>query len=119
MATPWPATLPDTFDTSGYSETWLDNTIETKPEGGSRIVRKRFSSVPREVKGTMILTAAQRTTLDDFYKLYCAERWSWTDVRGQARFYNFKEPPKFTMLSGLYYRVSLDLLEYTTEFGGG
>jgi hypothetical protein len=119
MANPWPNTLPNTFDVSSYSEAPIENYIWTDPEGGPVMGRRRFTAVPREVNGAMVLTPDQRTTLDTFYRTQVGARFSWTDVRGAARYYLFREPVQFTMLSALHYRASMKLLEFQSEFGGG
>ena len=81
MANLWPTTpspFPNTFEVSGYSEEVPMNTVQTNPEAGSRIVRKRFSATPTKISGTMILTPAQATQLKLFFKQQQALRWQWT-----------------------------------------
>lgn len=123
MANLWPtspAPFPTTFEVSGYSEELPMNIVQTSPEAGARIVRKRFTAMPTKISGTMILTPAQVTTLKLFFKQQQALRWRWTTdlTTPTEMFYDFAEPVRFTALSGNNFRASMVLWQFTTEFGG-
>lgn len=67
MADAWPVALPQCF-LLGYSETPGDGLIETQPDIGPPISRRRSSSVTRALSGQMKMTrdqiAALRTFID-------------------------------------------------------
>lgn len=119
MADPWPNTLPNTFEVSGYSEELPDNQVYSMPDAGRAMARKRFSAAPVKISGTMIVDAADKVTLTNFYKAQTGLRFSWdNDISTGTKYYMFAGPLKYTPLSGLDFRAALDLWEFATEFGG-
>ena len=119
MATLWPVTLPQRWETSSFSEEAMSNTVVSEPEAGAVMIRKRFTAVPRKVSGTMILDGAQYDIMEAFFLVYTGVLFQWLNSRGSTRYYLFSAAPKYSMLSGLYYRVSLEFWEFLSETGGG
>jgi chitodextrinase len=64
----WPTSLPSVFQAQpGAVETAPDMMLETQMDAGPPKARRRFTAAPRPVTGTLVLTQAQRATLDSFY----------------------------------------------------
>lgn len=118
MADVWPISLPQVFEEGGWSRTQIDNTIATENDAGPDTARPRSTAAPAIVTGSMMLTAAQYSTLDTFFLTHQAARFQWANPAGSTRYYRFKQPPKYSAWS-VYYRVQLVLVEFLTEFGGG
>lgn len=65
MVDAWPATLPQCLNV-GYSEGLADGLIETPPDQGPPISRRRSSAAPRPLSGQMRMTRAQIAALRTF-----------------------------------------------------
>ena len=65
----WPETLPQQFEKDGFQDAFADNRYATQPDLGPALIRSRFSSMPRKVRGSMKMTKAQLTTLRKFWKI--------------------------------------------------
>lgn len=65
MVDAWPETLPQCF-ILGYNETPGDGLIETQPDIGPPISRRRSSAFTRALSGQMRMTRAQIATLRTF-----------------------------------------------------
>lgn len=65
MVDVWPETLPQCLNV-GYAEGIGDNLIETQPDVGPPISRRRASAVSRSLAGQMRMTRAQIATLRTF-----------------------------------------------------
>ncbi len=62
----WPVTLPQRFLAEpGVEETMPDIVIETEMDAGPPKIRRRYTAGYRHVTGSLKLTRAQRTTLDE------------------------------------------------------
>lgn len=109
----WPATLRDTLEAAGFSQSARPNSIRTNIEAGLDKVRRRYTSPTILVNGSMILTHAQYVTMEYFYN---------TDLQGGVNRFKFKDPatdiiyeyrmispPKYNSIGGPYYRVSLEM----------
>lgn len=64
----WPATLPPLSQMNGYQRTPGQGTVRTEMSSGPAFQRRRFTSVPEYITGTLILTRAQRDTFRAFYQ---------------------------------------------------
>lgn len=67
MAT-WPATLPPTFDSEGLEVQEPDVLIESQPELGPPIVRRRTTAAPERIAGTIILDQTQTAAFKAFLR---------------------------------------------------
>ncbi len=67
MAT-WPATLPQRPNADGYQEQKVDITLRSPMDAGPPKSRPLYSSAPTDLVLPMILTTAQRATLETFYE---------------------------------------------------
>lgn len=86
----WPATLPQTFDQTSYSEASPDMVVRTKMDTGPVKIRRRFTAAPYTLSGSMKLTSAQTNTLDTFYT---------TTINGGANSFTFTHPRKLTTVT--------------------
>lgn len=71
MTAVWPSTLPSDLQVAGYSETWLDQWVETAMEDGFPPKRRlRFSGQMYEVDAVMTLdqNRNQLSTLKAFFQ---------------------------------------------------
>jgi hypothetical protein len=90
----WPSSLPQKPKIEGYVENPPETAIRTKMDTGPVKIRRRFTAAPREFPNcVMILTRAQRTTLDNFWDTTTeggSKRFNWehpiTDTSGEFRF---------------------------------
>lgn len=64
----WPESLPQQFESNGFSDEFADNRYATQPDLGPALVRSRFSSMPRKVRGSMKMTKEQLKTFRKFWK---------------------------------------------------
>jgi hypothetical protein len=112
----WPGTLPQTFQVNGYTETVADGLIETNPDTGPPMSRRRSSAMPRPISGQMIVTRTQIDTLKTFVN---------TTLLGGSLPFSFpattevgtwlvKFPkgnmPKWAAIGGDYYTLQISLL---------
>lgn len=67
MVDVWPATLPQVFERNGYSEGFPDNLIESQPDQGPPTSRRRGTSAPWPVVGSILMTLAQKNELREFF----------------------------------------------------
>lgn len=66
MPDTWPSELPQCF-VVGYSDGAADNLIETDPETGPPISRRRSTAAVRPLSGSMRMTRAQLAILKAFF----------------------------------------------------
>lgn len=118
MANPvWPTSLPaPRSDGSVKYAPLVDNVASTSVETGAPKRRRRFTSVPDTMNGTLVLTGAQCTTLNAFVETTLADVgvFDWTDFRsGAAASYVFTKRPTFTQIAGSrgLWTVTLELLK--------
>jgi len=68
MAIPsWPSELPQALLVDGYSQAAADNVLRTPMDQGPDKVRRKQTSGPRPVSGSIIVTTAQLATYKTFY----------------------------------------------------
>lgn len=68
MADAWPESLPQCF-LVGYGEGVGDNLGEYQPDVGPPITRRRSTSAPRPLSGSMRMTRAQLATFRNFFEV--------------------------------------------------
>jgi len=110
MAT-WP-TLPAPIINT-FNETLPDNVIRTSMDKGPAKVRRRTTANVRPIQFSMVLTEAQVATLDTFYNtttLSGAQEFDYTHPRtGATVSARFTQPPAYSDINGLAYRVEVQL----------
>ena len=67
MAT-WPGTLPQTFITDPYQETWADNLIRQPMDVGPPKVRRRQTAAVTPIQASHTMTTTQLGYLETFFK---------------------------------------------------
>jgi len=110
----WESTLPQELTTDGYSQSAADNLLRTSMDTGPAKVRRRATSAPRPVGGTVIMDETQLATFKTFYAttiLGGSLRFNWVDPDdgSTAVEMRFTSPPSWTVLGGDLYRVTLAL----------
>lgn len=99
----WPASLPEFLEV-GAAEEVQQAFIRTDNSTGPPKQRRRFSSSTRMIRGTMLLTAAERATFDTFYNTTIndgSDSFTFTDpVDNTTQNFRFMEPPSFEYLVG-------------------
>lgn len=112
MANPiWPSTLPS--PEYGLQISGQDNAVlRTNMEAGAQKMRRRLTRDVQNVRGSIYLTDAQMTTLDDFYRitLKATLPFDWTDfVRNATATYRFTKAPTFVREAFNSVRAELEL----------
>jgi len=64
----WPASLPTWLIDSSYQEEPPERTIESRMDAGPAAVRRRFTAGETAISGRIPLSAAEKTTLDTFFR---------------------------------------------------
>lgn len=128
----WPGTLPQVLLRSGYQETQPKLVVRTNMDAGPAKVRRRFTANVTPVKGKIIVTADQLSTLVAFWSNDCAggalqfvwqTQWgagdtdqvtdsdaeSDTDLLFQAANYRFVSEPTYAEVGFGTYEVDLSL----------
>ena len=114
----WPGSLPQSLQLAGQTETLAETTISSQPDMGPRMVRRRFSFMPRRVVGSVApLTFAQKTALREFYEETLAGgalifTWSMPDDTDPPDYFMFSAPPVFERITGAAWRARLELEAY-------
>jgi hypothetical protein len=62
----WPSTLPQGFLENDYTEAVANNVVRSQMDYGPAKVRRRTSSNPRPVSGSMVMTSTQLAALETF-----------------------------------------------------
>lgn len=71
MAQTWPGTLPQYFLKGSYMESPKQQFISSSGDLGRTRRRRRFTAEIKDVNGTMRMTRAQITILEEFYYNTC------------------------------------------------
>lgn len=67
MVDAWPSGLPQKFEQDSFSEGVGDNLLETQPDQGPPISRRRSTAAVRPISGVMKCTAAQVAMFRSFF----------------------------------------------------
>jgi hypothetical protein len=110
----WPATLPQYVLAANYTEAVPDNSIRSETDVGPAKVRRRGTAAPRPISCQVLLTTAQRATLDDFYNTDTKAgslTWTWVHpVTRAAATFRFVEPISFSATArGQLFTAALSL----------
>jgi hypothetical protein len=111
----YPSTLPQFVLEQGYSEKFQNQTIESSMDSGPMKSRRRFTKAIREFSITLQLTAAQKATFEDFWLTTLrggSLPFEWVHpLTRTVMSFRFKNPaPQFSVIGGVYTRVSFTLL---------
>lgn len=112
----WPASLPVPINENLAYAPLVDNVLTTQMETGAPKYRRRFTAVPQSFTCTLILTAAQMTTLDTFVAITLLDvlPFDWKDFRGGGTAtYTFQKRPTYALAaSGAnLWKAQLDLVK--------
>ena len=137
----WPSTLPQRAVKSNYSESVRDGRQMPQPDVGPPMTRNRMASAARTISLSFIMTAAQTTYLDYFWKVTLRggvkpftirdmrlDGLPLTDENGEILvdengnilthtafwFVLFGEKPTYTPLGGSYWNVALTVVDLPT-----
>jgi len=109
----WPASLPDDFLQSGFSETLPDNVLRSKMDIGPPKTRRRSTAAPRPIAGQQLMTTAQVATFDTFFVTTLSDGaigFDWTHPRtGAAITLRFVSPPAYVATGGDFWSITLPL----------
>lgn len=114
----WDSTLPQDIEQSGYVESSIDNLLTTTMNEGPYKSRPKNTEAYQALKGTMVMSTAQRATFYTFYKSTIA----WGSLA-----FNFPEPGNssstietkissfsFAPINGNEWRITLNLVVLVT-----
>jgi len=113
MAIPsWPLTLPQELLIAGYARSAPDNRIESQMDVGPGKIRRRTTSAPSKISGTLKMDRTELAAFTQFYLVTTKSgtlRFSWTDPDTSAAVeMRFTDVPSWTK-PGLFYDVALSL----------
>jgi hypothetical protein len=101
MGVAWPGTLPARFLKAGYRETPRDNVIREEMDVGPSKDRRRATVTPVSVRAQMILTQAQASTFEAYFRttlLSGTVAFDMPDLLGTTREMFIKEPPDYAQI---------------------
>jgi len=78
----WPTTLPQEMLVDGYNRTAANGILRSDMDAGPAKVRRRFTSAPQVIAGSIFVTAAQLALFKTFYNttsLGGSLRFDWVD----------------------------------------
>lgn len=98
----WPASLPQVLP-KRLTESAVDGRESFQPDTGPPISARRFTATPRVISFELVLTVAQRATLETFYKTTLKEgalEFDWTNPAASTGFagltyFSFVERPTY------------------------
>ena len=109
----WPIGLPQRMNASGFTETLPDLALRTEMDAGPRKARRRFTTGPATIEGTVTLRGSQPALLEAFYRDTTAGgtlAFDWTHPRtGALASLRFTGPPAFAPVAGDVWRATLKL----------
>lgn len=112
MAT-WPATLPQRPLREGFQEQTVDILLRSPMDAGPPKTRPRYRSAPRDFALPMVLTTAQRATLETFYETtlnFGVDPFDWVHpVEETSAELMFIARPGYTSVAGGFWRTLLQL----------
>ena len=113
MAQVWPITLPEYFDSRGYSESPKSQVIKSSVDVGPAKLRRRYTTDTKDIKGQMRLSQDQLDDLEVFYFDVLSGGVLTFDLvnplNGVSRELRFKEQYQADYEGGVYYMVKFDL----------
>jgi hypothetical protein len=111
----WPPTLPQCLMVDGSAEGFADNVLRSSSDTGPDKTRRRATSAPRPLQGSMKMTRSQAETLITFFRTTLADGAASFEfppqilgTPGTPLLVRFSEPPTIS-LAGAMRIVSLRL----------
>lgn len=109
----WPASLPQMLSMDGFQEQTVDILLRSTMDAGPDKVRPLYTAAPVDIAGTMVLTVAQRATLETFYDTtlnFGTDAFDWVHpVTQAAASFTFRARPGYAAIGASYLRVALAL----------
>lgn len=109
----WPATLPQRPNADGYQEQKADITLRSPMDAGPPKMRPLYRSAPTDLLVPLILTTAQRATLETFYEStlgFGTAPFDWVHPSTEAAAsLMFTGRPGYTPFAPGYWQVTLQL----------
>jgi len=109
----WPTTLPQELIEDNFEETLQSLIISTDMEVGPPKTRKRLTANSTPVKGSIIVTKAQRAIFNTFFHSTIAGgaiKFTWVHpITGITANIKIISPPTITSLSGGYFKIDLNM----------
>lgn len=115
MAAVWPIALNDVaFEPGGFAEKWPNLMLRTEMEAGPAKQRRRFTTGPKPIEGSILIRNAEVPTLEAFWRDTLQGGvlpFEWANPRTQAlATFRFTAPPELSPQSGgAWWRVALKL----------
>lgn len=108
----WPVTLPQELIEDNFEETMQNISISTDMEVGPPKTRKRLTANSTPVKGSIIVTKAQRAIFNTFFHSTIAGgaiKFTWEHpITGTTVKMKIIGQPKITPLGGDYFKIDMD-----------
>lgn len=109
----WPEELSEYLLVDSYQETLPDTVIRTQMDVGPPKVRRRSTSAPRLISGTLRLDSDKLGIFEAFYLNTTAGGslpFNWTSPRtGELVVAQFTDTPRYMPVSGLTWDVNISL----------
>lgn len=109
----WPPSLQQNLDQSGYSEQERTNVISSSPEVGPPLTRRRDAATYVDINGSIAVSLTEYNTLQNFFKDTLKDGallFDWVHpITGDAVEMRFKSAPKYSALSGSFFKAMLEL----------
>lgn len=109
----WPSDLPQSLNVRGFSESGPDGHVRTEMDAGPAHVRSRYTAVPDQIQGSMLLTKTQLLTVRTFYFATLAngsQPFGWTHpITGEPASMRLMSRPAPVPHSSDLWEVSLSL----------
>lgn len=109
----WPATLPQYPTLDGFSEQAVDITLRSPMDAGPPKVRPLYTAAPVDFSLTLVITVAQRATLETFYETtvgFGTDTFDWVHpVTLAAATMQFISRPGYSALGGGILRTSFQV----------
>lgn len=111
----WPAELQQVLNTSGFANQFVDTVIRTQMDSGPDKIRRRSTTGPEPIKGSILIPTSLYATMKSFYDTDTAGGsleflWAHPITRDPA-YFRFTAPPDITPVGagGLQWNVDLAL----------
>lgn len=108
----WPSTLPQELIEDNFEETMQDLIISTDMKVGPPKTRRRLTANSTPVKGSIIVTKAQRAIFFTFFHSTIAGgaiKFTWKHpITGTTVKMKIIGQPKITPLGGDYFKIDMD-----------
>jgi len=109
----WPTTLPQRLQRNNYGESPGENQLRSNMDAGPAKMRRRATSAPRKISGTILLSLAELAYFKTFYITTLLDgtlRFTWNDPTDSTTTVEmrFTEAPSWSA-ENIKFRVSMSL----------